>query len=341
VKRIIIILFLAIQSYFLTAQTTSIDSLEVCAAQEVLLPVKASNLLNVGALTLYVGFDTTNLTFISVENIDPQIQGMTINLMTNPTQLAFAWSNTLPVNFSDNKMFDIKFHSNGNTGEVIFNSNCEISDTGGVVLAVNFLDGIVSSGLPVILMNPANTLVVEGSLATFNVSAENTLNFSWRESQDNGSSWLVLDDNEIYSGTKTPNLNIHNTPLDFDGYLYQCVLSKNACQLYSNYALLNVDELTSVKTGNEPQLADLIVSPVPCHDFLSVKYKNPFPCDVEFVLSNEGGQPVKRFFFRQQSVGFQYITLPIVNLAKGLYILNVYSFGDNRNCQKSFKIVKN
>jgi hypothetical protein len=323
VKRYLIIVFLAIQSCFLTAQTASIETLEVCAAQEVLIPVMASSISNVGALTLYVGFDTINLSYISVENIDPQIEGLTVNLMSNPTQIAFAWSNTSPVNFSNNKLFDLKFYSNGINGQVIFNNGCEISDTGGVVVPVTYIDGSVNSGLPVIISDPSDTTVLEGSNAGFHIAADNTMFFSWRESQDNGTSWITLDDNDFYSGTKTAHLTVINTPLNFNGYLYQCVLSTNVCQITSEDALLSVDELTSSEVIVNTEKNRISLAPVPCYDYLLVDVDFP-DCKTGLLkVINVAGKIVKSIPFRPCEVGIQHITLTTDDLSAGNYTLVV------------------
>jgi hypothetical protein len=321
VNRFLIIVFLAIQFSVLTAQTTSIESLEVCAAQEVLIPVMASNLSNVGALTLYVGFDTINLNYLSVENIDPQIQGLTINLMTNPTQLAFAWSNTSPVNFVNDKLFDLKFYANGNNSQVFFNNGCEISDTGGIVVSVTYIDGAVTSGLPVVITNPTDTTIMEGYQASFYVGFENTLFFSWRESQDNGTSWITLDDNERYGGTKTNQLKVYNTPLTFNGFRYQCMLSTNMCQVISEDAVLTVDESTSAVSTLKTNQADIVLAPVPCKNNLDVTINNLPPSNAVVYVFDADGRIVKRISFRNNNTGTQYINLLTDDLSSGNYCL--------------------
>lgn len=325
-------------SYSLTAQTASIDTLDVCAAQEVVLPVYGTSILNVGALTLYFGFDTINLIYNSIENIDPQIQGFSINLMTNPTQIAFAWSNTTPANFTNNKLFDIKFVSNGNSAIVHFNSNCEISDSNGVVIPTTFVNGAVLSGLPQIFSNPSDTTVNEGGNAHFEIDALNATEFSWRVSDDNGVTWLTLDDNENYSGTKTNQLTIQNIPLAFNNNLYQCILNETSCQLISESAKLTVDEIIRVC-----ELNDLFISiyPNPFNRFVKIKFFCPVKSELEFQITDECGQIIKRFPFRQYSAGNQYILFNTDNLINGVYYLRILSNGGTSFTGSSYVIVKN
>lgn len=333
-------MFLTLLSYSVTAQTASIDSLDVCAAQEVILPVNGASLLNVGAMTLYIGFDTINLTYDTVENIDPQVEGLTVNLMTNPMQIAFAWSNTVPANFPNNKLFDIIFISNGNNAEVHFNANCEISDTNGVVIPTTFLNGAIVSGMPQISQNPSDTTVDEGNTATFKVGAGNTNEYLWRESTDNGVTWLVLDDNNIYSGTKTNQLTIFNTPLAFNNNLYQCVLNASSCMLISASAKLTVEEIigTDQKTRN---VSSALIFPNPFRDSFNIRFYSPSSSEIEFSLTDECGHLIKRFPFRQISAGIQYIPFETGNLKNGVYYLRMTSEGMNPFPGFSSVVVKN
>jgi hypothetical protein len=71
-----VILFLFFFTPSLSAQTptVTISTGKSCAGQEVLLSITASNLSNIASITLYVDVDTTRLTFVSLENIDPQLE---------------------------------------------------------------------------------------------------------------------------------------------------------------------------------------------------------------------------------------------------------------------------
>jgi hypothetical protein len=75
------------------------------------VPVYAVNLSDVGAITLYIGFDSTNLAYISLENINSHLTGASYNYIASPSHIAIAWSNTVGVNYTQDKLFDIKFYS--------------------------------------------------------------------------------------------------------------------------------------------------------------------------------------------------------------------------------------
>lgn len=308
----------------LTAQVSSISTYEICAAQEVFLPVNGQDLLGVGAITLYVSFDTVNLVYQSVENIDPQLSGLTVNLMSNPIKLALAWSNPAAINFLNAKLFEIKFFSNGNPGVVAFSGNCEISDTNGIPLNVNYLDGGILSGVPVILQNPADTTIVEGNNASFHVNAFNSTEYLWRESEDNGTSWLVLDDGGHYSGTKTDVLTLTNVPVSFNKRFYQCVVKSTSCQINSLPGQLFVDQFVTSESYDKGTLIDdLSLSPVPCDDFLNLSFFCMRTGMIEFSVYNSPGVLVKSLIIPVVKTGNQYIRLDLHDLPDGLYIMRL------------------
>lgn len=327
VKQLIIISLFAFHANVITAQTISIDTLKVCAAQEVIVPVTALNLSDVGALTLYVGFDSLNLTYVSVENIDPQLAGMSTNLMLNPMQLAFAWSNTLPVNFPNTKLFDLKFLTNGQNGSIWFNSGCELSDTGGFVLNVNYSDGHVASAQPVIYANPQNVSVQEGNTAFFSIQAGNATNFYWRESQDNGTSWIVLDDNGTYSGSNTASLSVINPPINYNGFLYQCMLVNDQCLTYSSPAKLTVEPITSVSL-NDFSKNTIVVKPQPCQDLVTITYFYPCSGRPTLELLSILGKPEMSIQLPPSGEGIQHIQLSTADLKPGLYVARI-----NNTCE--------
>ncbi|WP_051605761.1 T9SS type B sorting domain-containing protein [Polaribacter sp. Hel_I_88] len=71
--------------------------------------------------------------------------------------------------------------------------------------------------------------------------------FLWEVSVD-GTTWSTITDNSIYSGATTNTLQITNTPLNFDGFLYRVVLERtgNGCPKNSNEITLTVNPAPTV-----------------------------------------------------------------------------------------------
>ncbi|MCX6267693.1 MAG: T9SS type A sorting domain-containing protein [Bacteroidetes bacterium] len=339
-KSNFIFFLLFIQCSFMSAQTININTVEVCAGQEVLLPVTAVSVSNVGALTLYISFDTTTLAFISVENLNPQLDGMSVNMMTNPLQLACAWSSTTPINLLNDKIFDLKFISNEQSSPVFYNPGCEIADPAGVVIPVVYTNGAVNSGLPVILTQPKDTLMTEGGQATFSVFSPNASSFTWMEFQNHGTSWHALPDSGIYSGTHTQELSIFPVPLSFDNNKYQCVLLNNDCQAISETATLSVDALAATENFPTPDHKDLIVSPVPFNNNTNIEFTLHENCNVMIQVMNCMGQLVSEINLPSQQTGHHHILLNTIEWHSGIYFLKFTGTFSNEQINRVVKIIK-
>ncbi|MCX6276956.1 MAG: hypothetical protein NT004_02520 [Bacteroidetes bacterium] len=335
-----VIFFLVFQCNLMSAQIASISTMEICAGQEVFVPVNGNALSNIGALTFYIDFDTNNLTFLSVENIDLQLSGMSINLMVNPTQLAFAWSNTVPISFINTKLFDIKFLSNGQSSVVHYNTGCELSDTDGVVIPVTYIDGAINSGLPVLFSSPHDTTVFENGSASFITDAANASSYLWRESQDNGVSWIALDDNEIFSGTHTGSLTISQIPITFNKNFYQCVLYRGICQINSNPARLTVDEFSGISVESIFKYKNFSVSPVPFREFITIEFTLEKKCNVKISIINIMGQLVANIELPSQSEGSHYIKFNTLNWLSGLHFVRMQQIFPDSKFDSVIKVIR-
>lgn len=118
------------------------------------------------------------------------------------------------------------------------------------------INGQISTfAVPVINSHPANLTIYSGSDANFVVEASGAERYQWYESQDNGASWGMLQNQGLYSGVETPALSLSAVPVAYDQFQYRCLVSSVHCDIYSNAALLSVDTISSVnvirKTGNK------------------------------------------------------------------------------------------
>ena len=106
---------------------------------DILVPVYFDGLPpNMGAVTLFIGFNTDKLTYIGIENALP---GTNANLSNN--KIIIAWSSSTPTNLNG-KFLDLKFqyHTAGTCGaSVWFVSGCELADINANIVPANWLEG--------------------------------------------------------------------------------------------------------------------------------------------------------------------------------------------------------
>lgn len=126
--------------------TASIGTVLANAGDEVLIPVDVTGFIDVGAITFFIGFDESVLTFIGIENIHSELTGLQGNAMTNPTEVGIVWSADPPfsANISSGKLFDLKFFYNGGNCDLTFSDDCEVTDPGLLPIYVDYTNGGIS-----------------------------------------------------------------------------------------------------------------------------------------------------------------------------------------------------
>ena len=179
-------LFILFFNSVLTAQTATLSIASVsaaCADQEVLVSINATNLLNVGAITMYIGIDTLQVKYLGMENINSQMYGFNSNLMVAPSQIGITWTNLTPANIIADKLFDLRFRFYGETTLLVFNPGAMLTDINLQPINTTFINGAIYSGIPLISQNPANISVHQGGSAFFQVISPNATGYLWKDNR--------------------------------------------------------------------------------------------------------------------------------------------------------------
>ena len=346
-RFIVIFFFILFYTVSLPAQTATltIGTEPVCAGQEVLIPVNALNLVNVGAVSLHINFDTTALTYISLENINPQLAGMSYNYASIPPEISFAWSNINPANFQQAKFFDIKFHVITINTPILFRTGingCEISN-GSLppeVITTNFVNGGVYPGIPMIVSQTQDTSVKAGMNAMFNVISYNTNQYYWKESHDNGIHWTTLQDGGKYSGTHSYKLTITQVPASFDFYTYGCTLVQAQCSVQSNPSKLTVDSLLGIPEAIPPDFTLNQNQPNPFSVSTAIEYRLPEMGIVKIKIFDSFGKQVSTLVNAVQFKGRHSVELDAAEYLNGLYFYVLEFNNKNINYTSYKKMVK-
>lgn len=319
----------------------SLGNVSICSSEHVLIPLMGENLVNIGAITLFLNYDETRLEFVALENIDPQISGLFYNVLSNPSRISIVWSNTKGVNFSDKLLLNLRFNVLMPVGYISFAvDSCEVADAGipPEILSVNYFNGSVTPGNPIINEQPTDLKIVELSNAIFNTESVNASGFQWQETSDNAVTWRNLTDGIRYSGTGSSVLTLNLVPVTFNNYKYRCSVYRGNCQLYSDFATLSVDSVNGILPILSGNLS-LSVKPNPFCNDLKLSYFVPETGEVTIeVYSNLGKKSsvIKGTHFKDQYI----IDLNFVYLPIGFYYVR-YVFANKKDIFVSFvKIVK-
>lgn len=343
VKGLIALFVIGYFSISVSAQTAtlSIGRETVCAGQEVLVPVFATNITDLAAITLYIGFDPDKLSFLSLENIHPSLNGLIFSLNTVPlARIGIAWSNISPAQFSNEKIFDVRFLNNSGAGNVVFKSGCQLADINLSVINTTYVDGEVVDNTPVITMQPVNMKVKHGQDVSFNLGAINASDFSWYESADQGLSWHMLNEGGIYSGVQTGAMAISGVTLSMNSYRYKCIVNSGNCTLHSEYGILEVDSLTGLNENTESAFSRIVVSPNPCKRQTYIRIKFTEPGFLHLTIFDCLGNLLHKIESTINEPGLREFELDMASEKDGLYFFRADLKSGNRSSQHSGRILK-
>ena len=147
-KYIITICLLAnlIATTNLQSQTVKVDSTFANYGDTVLVPLEFYGYLNMGALTLFIEYDTLALKYVGMTNLIPEGQGTLTNatiIQDSITVVGIAWSaNNGGINFPDGKYLDLKFVFMSSESDLKFyEPMCEIVDWDVNIILSTYIDG--------------------------------------------------------------------------------------------------------------------------------------------------------------------------------------------------------
>jgi len=217
-----------------------IQNISGCPGSEIMVPVDITDFENVGAITLFVEYDTTVLQFVGIENTNPQFTGIIYNPIIFPQpQLGFSWSDYVGVSVTQEKLFDLKFTYSGGTCELTLNRHCEIADNNLQILDVEYTEGQVTQVIS-FLNQPEDSIVNQPDPVQFSISSNGVVNFAWQVSTDGGEIFTDMVNSAEVQGVDTPNLELLITDTTMDANLYRCRVSEMQCELFSEAAVLTV-----------------------------------------------------------------------------------------------------
>jgi len=220
--------------------TVSVPNVTACPGSNVLIPVNVTNFYLIGALTLYIEYDTSVLLFNSVANINAQFSGMIYNAITYPVpSIGLSWSSLTPATLVTGKLLDLDFTYKKNSSEFVFSPDCEIVNNNLAIVNVIYTSGSIQPLLS-INQHPQNVSVYEPGRANFQAGFTGAVQYHWQESTDGGLNYNDLTESGIYSGVFSNSLVIQPTHTGLNGRLYKCTGINGNCTAQSNPAQLTV-----------------------------------------------------------------------------------------------------
>ena len=220
----------------------SLDQITVCQDQIAEFPLNATGLDQITEMGIYIFFDSGTATFTGISEIHPLLSGLTATILDSPSNcLYISWSSVEARQIPDGSIVKLNFEANEGITDLTFGEQTYIRHISTLDYLLTTTNGSLHTDLPPkITEQPYDYAVTEGLDAYFGLVATNVGSYQWFESQDNGSSWNMLQNNSTYSGVNSSELMISNSPASFNNFQYKCQIQNGSCALFSDEASLYV-----------------------------------------------------------------------------------------------------
>lgn len=241
-KSTIFVLFFLFVLKLGSAQNTvlTLESVQSCDNLDVTTSLTVENLLNVGAMTLEIAFDTAVLDFVTVNNIHPNFSGIIANVQYFPQpKITIIYSSIGGTNLTSGKLLDINFFFKNGFSALSFLPSCELTTPQFQTIPAVYNNGSVGHVINII-QQPQDVIIHQPQSALFTVLAQGALDYQWQQSINGGSSFTNLNNSSIFQGVKTSELIITSTNSFLDGRLFRCKIATDDCFNFSEPALLTV-----------------------------------------------------------------------------------------------------
>jgi|GEM_PF-2846063 len=323
--------------------TLAIGNVGVCKDATVLVPITGNNLYNIGAITLFINYNDTSLAFNSIQNIDPQLNGLIFNTLTNPSRVAIVWSKTSGATFLNTLLLNLKFDVLNQTSNLSFAKEiCEVANISlpPQIIEVAYTDGSIFEATPVISSEPENKTIISQSDAVFQVGSPNASGFSWQESRNDGILWSDLTETNTYTGTFSNTLIIKHVPVYYNNYRYRCILNPTNCIAVSAPAILSVDSLAGSTGQHIPGTINLTNKPNPFSGKTSIEYAVPEFGYVTIKIFSMTGQIMEIPVEGPHAAGLYRVEDTFVYLPAGIYFCQYLFKGTARVYETYRKMIK-
>lgn len=217
-------IMIAIATFLVTIQGNSqnigihLDTVKAYRNDSVVMPVYVTNFSNVGAITLYIHFDSTRVTYGRTLSWHQGLNGNIPLVHQKNGVIGISWIDVNGVSLSDGLLFEIKFkHKQLNSNVTVGNSS-EFANPNGIILGHQSVGGLIWEGLSLVPDTNAYMICLNSG-ARLDPKARGgatTPSYSWSSSAGGfSSSQSFIDVNPIvtttYSVTVTDGVDIVDT----------------------------------------------------------------------------------------------------------------------------------
>ncbi len=340
--RVLFVLFFTLFLYFQgNTQTLQIGTTQSCPGDIASVSLNISNTTNVGAITLYINYDTTMVDTIYLANINPLVSSAMFNDMTSGVggprlgMLAISWfASSSGVNFTSDVLAEIKMKVLGGSCPLIFDNGCEIADYSAQTINVNYINGNLSVPYnPVFTLHPLPLSINTTDNGFYTIAAANFDSIRWQIKQ--GGEWLDVVNNSVFQGFNNDTLFVNHPTTNLDGVYLRCTVSNLCSTFTSDSAILHIADLS----GNNNELSLANIYPNPFSNYILIDFSQSSFIEKINIFQIDGKHVIS--FIKNDYFSHLYIS-NLKELKKGAYFFEIISRPKNDNNHIAvYKLIKN
>jgi len=324
IKVILLVIVLLASRAYSQGATATVGTVTACPADTILVPFNVTNFSSISAMTLFITYNASVLSFQGLINVNSSLSGVSSNAMTSPfDQIGIAWSNINPFTVISGKLFDLKFVLTGGTCNLSITNQSEIVNSSLDIISFTRYNGSVNqNSTPVFSLQPQSANIKSGDDASFSVSATGVSSYQWLVSSDGGNSWTNVLNFSPYSGANSTVLHISVVTPGLNNKKFRCK-ANGICSAYSSVATLTVDTVTGIVGTVVDEIAKLSIYPNPCNEYTCIEYTIADEGDIKIEVYNSLGQVVQNLEYKNIPAGNNKILTDCSHLYEGIYFYRI------------------
>lgn len=325
--------FLFAVSQLSISQTLQINNIQACTGDTVIAEITNTSIDTIGAVTIYIAYDTASVSYINMFNFNSQLNGVLYNDIKNLSgqsvgKIAISWvASSNGVNLSSGIFGKIKFKAKNSNSFFQFLPDCEITNYMTNLYNINYVDGSIVVHQPVVIQNQPVLFVNSGQNAIISLHSLSICSKQWQKKVNN--IWENLQNNSDYQCVDCDTLSLlsfNNIP---NGSVFRCKLNNYCSTIYS-------DSVTINNTNVSEEKPSVKFSPNPFNESILIKSENA----INFLkIYQSDGKLLEIFYFPQNT--YEVFINDLYDLSKGLYFVEIHNFESFQMAKKIYKIIKN
>lgn len=319
------------------------DTVSGCAGDTVTINIKTENFNGVGSMTLYLGYDPSELIFDTITYKNPFLPGMLVNeIHTSSSFIGFAWfsATMIPAYLGNSTIASLKFILISENSQLWFLPGCEVTDSAGQPIATQFTGSPVMKFQIPVSKHPSDVYTTLNGNASFSLTTILApVGYQWQISA-NMVDWVNLANDQTISGVNNSTLEINNVADTLFNKMFRCILYYGNCIDVSNPATLLKDTTSNISNERKHHSKETLPYPNPFKGHLYVPMiVNPSNYST-FALHDITGRVVYRIEVSKENIHDSRIFIDNLELQSGLYIATIkYVDSLGQNTQFSHPVI--